>query len=140
MKAPMNSQYFSRQKNFFLHSHHFSQDPRFNPEYDAKTGYRTRCMVCMPVCNYDGEVIGVAQIVNKKDGEEGDGDGKGEGKDGECAGDQQFNEADLKVSDKKYYVQVVFVLRKSRKNDKVELNKISMLPAATYLPLMKLQP
>ncbi len=67
----------------------FHQDPRFNPEYDSKTGYRTRCMVCMPVCNYDGEVIGVAQIVNKK-AEDGD----SEDEDGE----QQFKEGDLKVS------------------------------------------
>ena len=35
----------------------------------------------MPVCNYDGEVIGVAQIINKRGGE----------------GDNQFTDKDLKV-------------------------------------------
>jgi hypothetical protein len=37
------------------------QDPRFNRQIDGKTGYKTDSLVCMPVCNYDGEVIGVAQ-------------------------------------------------------------------------------
>ncbi len=69
-----------------------AQDPRFNPEYDAKTGYRTRCMVCMPVFNYDGEVIGVAQIVNKK-GEEEDEEEDETGEDAST----EFKEADLKV-------------------------------------------
>ena len=40
----------------------------------------------MPVCNYDGEVIGVAQIMNKRDGGGGDDEG----------GDE-FTETDLKV-------------------------------------------
>ena len=43
-------------------------DPRFNQDVDLKTGYKTSSLVCMPVCNYDGEVIGVAQIMNKEKG------------------------------------------------------------------------
>ena len=39
-------------------------DPRFNKDVDSQTGFRTHSLVCMPVCNYDGEVIGVAQIMN----------------------------------------------------------------------------
>ena len=43
----------------------YPQDPRFNREIDVKTGYTTHSLVSMPVCNFDGEVIGVAQIMNK---------------------------------------------------------------------------
>ncbi|KAG5881206.1 hypothetical protein JTB14_026647 [Gonioctena quinquepunctata] len=41
------------------------KDPRFNNEIDLRTGYRTNLILCMPICNYEGEVIGVAQIINK---------------------------------------------------------------------------
>ncbi|XP_078354204.1 cGMP-specific 3',5'-cyclic phosphodiesterase-like [Oculina patagonica] len=44
-------------------------DPRFNPEIDKATGYRTHSILCMPIKSHDGEVIGVAQIINKKSGE-----------------------------------------------------------------------
>lgn len=43
------------------------QDPRFNSEIDMKTGYKTNIILCMPICNYEGDVIGVAQIINKTD-------------------------------------------------------------------------
>lgn len=43
-------------------------DPRFNGEVDIKTGYKTNLMLSMPICNYEGDVIGVAQIINKTDG------------------------------------------------------------------------
>lgn len=33
-----------------------------------KTGYKTDLILCLPICNYEGEVIGVAQIINKTDG------------------------------------------------------------------------
>ncbi|CAH4036969.1 cGMP-specific 3',5'-cyclic phosphodiesterase-like isoform X1 [Pieris brassicae] len=43
-------------------------DPRFNSEIDAQTGYKTELILCMPICNYEGDVVGVAQIINKTDG------------------------------------------------------------------------
>ncbi|XP_045539863.1 cGMP-specific 3',5'-cyclic phosphodiesterase [Papilio machaon] len=43
-------------------------DPRFNSEIDARTGYKTELILCMPICNYEGDVVGVAQIINKTDG------------------------------------------------------------------------
>ena len=43
----------------------YFQDPRFNSEIDLRTGYRTNLILSMPICNYEGEVIGVAQIINK---------------------------------------------------------------------------
>lgn len=46
------------------------KDPRFNSEIDLKTGYKTNIILSMPICNYEGEVIGVAQIINKTNGEE----------------------------------------------------------------------
>ena len=65
---------------------HF-QDSRFNQAIDIQTGYVTRALVTMPVCNFDGEVIGVAQIMNKKN-DEGDEGG---------ISNTEFSEADLKV-------------------------------------------
>ncbi len=44
------------------------QDPRFNPEVDQRTGYRTNNMLCMPLRNKDGTTIGVTQIINKHGG------------------------------------------------------------------------
>jgi HD-GYP domain-containing protein (c-di-GMP phosphodiesterase class II) len=42
-------------------------DPRFDRSTDQKTGYRTRCILCVPVKNHAGEVLGVIQVINKKD-------------------------------------------------------------------------
>ncbi|XP_055525606.1 cGMP-specific 3',5'-cyclic phosphodiesterase isoform X2 [Wyeomyia smithii] len=44
------------------------KDPRFNSEIDQKTGYKTHIILSMPICNYEGQVIGVAQIINKTNG------------------------------------------------------------------------
>ncbi len=44
------------------------QDPRFNPEVDIKTGYRTKTMLCQPIKDKDGKIVGVFQLINKKDG------------------------------------------------------------------------
>jgi adenylate cyclase len=44
-------------------------DERFNREVDIKTGYTTRSIMCVPVETARGEVIGVVQTLNKKDGE-----------------------------------------------------------------------
>jgi adenylate cyclase len=35
-------------------------------ETDKRTGYRTCSMLCMPVFNADGELIGVTQLINKR--------------------------------------------------------------------------
>lgn len=43
-------------------------DPRFNPEYDRKTGYRTKTTLCMPMRTKDGTIIGVFQLLNKQGG------------------------------------------------------------------------
>ena len=40
-------------------------DPRFNPEVDRKTGYRTRCLLSIPLVSYDGALVGVLQVLNK---------------------------------------------------------------------------
>jgi len=44
------------------------QDPRFNPDVDRRTGYRTRSILCMPLRNEKHEIVGVMQVLNKKDG------------------------------------------------------------------------
>ena len=42
-------------------------DKRFNPEIDKETGYRTKNMLCMPIKNFNQEIIGVFQVLNKFD-------------------------------------------------------------------------
>ncbi len=43
-------------------------DPRFDPTTDKRTGYQTRNILCMPVYNAAGELIGVTQLINKHKG------------------------------------------------------------------------
>ncbi len=43
------------------------EDPRFSPEYDKKTKFRTRSMICVPLIRKKG-LLGVIQVINKKDG------------------------------------------------------------------------
>lgn len=43
-------------------------DPRFNAEIDRRTGYRTKTILCMPMKNKDGTIIGVFQLLNKSSG------------------------------------------------------------------------
>ena len=45
------------------------RDPRFNPEVDSRTGYRTRSVCCLPIRNRDKAVIGVIQLLNKEEGD-----------------------------------------------------------------------
>ncbi|XP_075685627.1 dual 3',5'-cyclic-AMP and -GMP phosphodiesterase 11A [Rhinoderma darwinii] len=44
------------------------QDRRFSDEIDKLTGYKTKSLLCMPIQNSDGEIIGVAQGINKTPG------------------------------------------------------------------------
>ncbi|MBE9128515.1 MULTISPECIES: adenylate/guanylate cyclase domain-containing protein [unclassified Coleofasciculus] len=44
------------------------KDPRFDPSTDQKTGYVTRNILCMPVFNSAGDLIGVTQLINKHQG------------------------------------------------------------------------
>lgn len=44
------------------------RDSRFNPEFDKKTGFRTRSILCVPMKNLHGEILGVIQVLNKHDG------------------------------------------------------------------------
>lgn len=52
----------------FLISKHFLplQDGRFNREVDIQTGYRTKALLCMPIKDASGDVVGVAQVINKQ--------------------------------------------------------------------------
>ncbi len=43
-------------------------DPRFNREVDAATGYRTRSILAVPMLDARGEVVGVLQALNRRDG------------------------------------------------------------------------
>ena len=43
-------------------------DDRFNREIDKQTGYKTRCLLSVPLIGVDDELVGVLQMVNKLDG------------------------------------------------------------------------
>ena len=43
-------------------------DPRFNPAIDKASGYRTRCMLTLPLVGHDDALVGVLQILNKRAG------------------------------------------------------------------------
>lgn len=49
-------------------------DPRFNREVDKQTGFTTRSILAVPLVGVDGELIGVAQVLNKRGGPFGDED------------------------------------------------------------------
>lgn len=44
-------------------------DARFNDAIDSRTGYRTQALLCMPIKDSGGEVLGVAQVINKLNGD-----------------------------------------------------------------------
>jgi len=43
-------------------------DPRFNPDFDKQSGYRTRTILCLPMISSTGKLEGVIQVLNKKSG------------------------------------------------------------------------
>ncbi len=49
----------------------------FNPFYDSQTNYKTKNIITAPLINKEGDLVGVIQVLNKKEGE--------------------FNENDLKI-------------------------------------------
>jgi len=43
------------------------QDPRFNPAYDNRTGFRTKSVICVPLTAKEKQ-LGVIQVLNHRDG------------------------------------------------------------------------
>jgi len=41
-------------------------DPRFDPSFDKRTGYKTRTMLCVPMI-HKGRIVGVMSIINRLD-------------------------------------------------------------------------
>lgn len=39
-------------------------DPRFNKDIDRKTGYRTRCLITLPLVGLEDQLVGVMQLLN----------------------------------------------------------------------------
>ncbi len=44
-------------------------DPRFNPQVDRETGFRTRNIMSVPLRGYEGDLVGVLQVLNKRQGD-----------------------------------------------------------------------
>src|SRR6187549_1390907 len=40
-------------------------DPGFDPTTDRRTGFRTRCMLTMPLVDHEDVLVGVMQVLNK---------------------------------------------------------------------------
>jgi sigma-B regulation protein RsbU (phosphoserine phosphatase) len=49
-------------------------DPRFDSSQDQRSGFRTRSMLCVPIRNRNGRIVGVLQLLNKKNGSFGQND------------------------------------------------------------------
>ncbi len=47
-------------------------DSRFNPDVDKSTGYKTRCILTIPLIGHDDALVGVLQVLNKRTGVFGD--------------------------------------------------------------------
>lgn len=47
---------------------HAYADLRFNPAFDKRTGFFTRSILCVPVANKEGDIIGVTQVLNHRGG------------------------------------------------------------------------
>lgn len=43
-------------------------DDRFNPAVDRATGFRTRCILTIPLLDHEQRLVGVAQVLNKNGG------------------------------------------------------------------------
>jgi len=43
-------------------------DPRFNPQFDRETGFRTRSILCAPLMSHKGDLVGVIQLLNRTGG------------------------------------------------------------------------
>ena len=50
------------------------KDDRFNPEVDKATGFHTRNILSVPLRSYVGSMVGVLQVLNKREGSFGDSD------------------------------------------------------------------
>ena len=44
------------------------KDPRFDSIVDKQTGYHTRTLICLPLRTVNGDIVGVAQCLNKNTG------------------------------------------------------------------------
>lgn len=49
-------------------------DERFNPAVDKQTGFRTRNILSVPMHDYEGGLVGVLQVINKRQGDFSDHD------------------------------------------------------------------
>ena len=43
-------------------------DPKFNPDVDRRTGYRTKSILCAPILDSRGSLFAVVQLLNKREG------------------------------------------------------------------------
>jgi len=44
------------------------EDSRFDRSIDEQTGYRTQCLLCVPLKTMSGEILGVIEVMNKNNG------------------------------------------------------------------------
>jgi GAF domain-containing protein len=44
------------------------KDDRFNKDFDMKSGFHTKTILCLPIKNSENTVVGVLQLINKMEG------------------------------------------------------------------------
>ncbi len=59
---------WSAQSGKSVHIKDAQTDPRFDKEIDKVSGYQTKSMLCYPIKNREGIIVGVLQLLNSKNG------------------------------------------------------------------------
>jgi len=98
------------------------EDPRFNSDFDERTGFRTKTVLCQPMRNQRGEITGVIQVLNKADGAFDDED--------EQVLTAIINQAAISVENSKLYLNVVgknIALRDTQTKLQQRLDEIDLL-------------
>ncbi len=60
---------YKTKKNIIIND--IQNDKNFNASVDMGSGYTTKSVLAMPIIGYDGNVLGVIQLINKIDGSSG---------------------------------------------------------------------
>jgi signal transduction histidine kinase len=98
------------------------EDPRFNSDFDERTGFRTKTVLCQPMRNQRGDIIGVIQVLNKAEGAFDDED--------EQVLTAITNQAAISVENSKLYLSVVgknIALRDTQIKLQQRLDEIDLL-------------